>query len=391
MAEMIYHSSPSISQPAISFTRELIKLSKLLLPDSMAIHLQSIPELFFFSLQFRGNECMRQSALMAMTAIDQSLLKLKLSTTLRRSSFLTLKETLSFKRRHSNSNTTQVERASLSSKNKSQEKWNWDDIHDFLKEILNEPIKICEVLYKTHFFKKIANFFCPLQFLAFLKASSTSLNKLEDCMWLFIKCLIQIEEGVHFLLKHQLLDSIHEFFQASFLLTENQSDGSSTVSCVDFPNIKIYAHILCLLTASQFGLRLLQEFCFISSFYKLLELKNPIEIINLFLANFDYSNEGFTRLLLQKYNYSQCAWIILLLKQQLYDTDSRIFTLSLETLDEACYFNECKQILAESNLTLIHLGEASRSLLYHIASTSSGFQLFQNSEQLESELKLWFE
>ncbi|KAJ1499372.1 hypothetical protein HMI56_004422, partial [Coelomomyces lativittatus] len=233
-------------------------------------------------------------------------------------------------------------------------------------------------------------------------------------MWLFIKCLIQIEEGVHFLLKHQLLDSIHEFFQASFLLTENQSDGSSTVSCVDFPNIKIYAHILCLLTASQFGLRLLQEFCFISSFYKLLELKNPIEIINLFLANFDYSNEGFTRvwfnmaltsfsneirfsatshlkLLLQKYNYSQCAWIILLLKQQLYDTDSRIFTLSLETLDEACYFNECKQILAESNLTLIHLGEASRSLLYHIASTSSGFQLFQNSEQLESELKLWFE
>ncbi|KAJ1497235.1 hypothetical protein HMI56_005732, partial [Coelomomyces lativittatus] len=111
MAEMIYHSSPSISQPAISFTRELIKLSKLLLPDSMAIHLQSIPELFFFSLQFRGNECMRQSALMAMTAIDQSLLKLKLSTTLRRSSFLTLKETLSFKRRHSNSNTTQVERA----------------------------------------------------------------------------------------------------------------------------------------------------------------------------------------------------------------------------------------------------------------------------------------
>lgn len=174
------------------------------------------------------------------------------------------------------------------------------------------------------------------------------------------------------------------------------------------------------LSSDPKGLLMLERWRIFNMMYHIIDFKQRPDLINLLLANLDYSLMGHPRVLLSKaltagtkdmrihatnalrkyatrqrvmpsgQIISDSKWAIQLLVTQLYDPEVEVCATAVKILEKACNSKALLEYIVECRPALDHLGEIGAPLLLRFLSTSIGYHYLDGLDYISNEMDDWF-
>ncbi|KNE58783.1 hypothetical protein AMAG_04335 [Allomyces macrogynus ATCC 38327] len=428
--------SQAIMTTATALIGHLIELCNQLLPEHVAVAVQSLPGLFDLASRFRQREQIRHRAIAALAHIDESTTGVALAppsspTTAETDTGTTplrvpagaaaaradqVKALIGLAMDDAQVRALLHESGVLGAKAREYTKWSWPLLVELFQGPLMIPRRIDEVLRTTKFFKRMCSFYLPSKRLFCDLPMSKSNAIYIKVGTLIMTSLLSSSDGVNYLKEHRLL---HELAGALTSLDPNRGvpDWQQILTAARLERTLTlgYFTILGSMTKSDAGVLLLNQFRFFSLFYHLSELIDRPDIMRILIVSLDYAKDGHCRTLLSK--FLSCAveevrlfathhlrsllkqhpsgtptdleWLLRLLSHQLYDPAEGVYRAAVTIFDEACHREVAKQILVDLQPTLEHLGDAAQPLLMRVLSTSPGFRYLRLIGYIEREYERW--
>ncbi|KAI9223879.1 Rapamycin-insensitive companion of mTOR, middle domain-containing protein [Blastocladiella britannica] len=359
LIDLIGSSAPPVVARATGLIGALIELCNRLLPEKLAVEVQSLPGLFQLASVFRGRESVRHRAISALAHIDVSAgvvpaamdagapgatlaaaaaaaagtgkafgagpaselsvnncrpgfpqSRLSPSPSTVNTSGLAgarqrtdqVKVQMGFAMDDNAFRAMLNDSGVLAGKSREYTRWDWGVIGELLQGPLLNPRRVDEVLRSSKFFKRLASFFRPSKRL-FCDLPSNRNNvryiKIGDSL---VTCLLASSDGQIFLRENRLLHDV----AAALAGFDPSREGSSShlmlaVSRLEKTLTMGYFTIVGSMARFEAGIAILSHFRFFTLFYHLSEITSRPDIMRVLIVSLDYSREGHCRILLSKF------------------------------------------------------------------------------------------
>ena len=301
-------------------------------------------------------------------------------------------------------------------------KWKWDLILDIIEGPLLNPKRLEEAIKATKFLKRLVGFYRPFKY-RFSNARNTKPNQRYvrvGCA--LFRCLLQTIEGVQYLTESKLLRQLAE------CLAQLDSMSGLTSTSPLFAADRVsetmtsgYFALLGALSSDAQGLVILARWRILNMFYRIIDIQDRADLIQLLLGNMDFSIDSHLRVMLSK-ALTSCSkairifstkilrkyatkdipvnnqatasdvafWAISLLVTQLYDPDVEVSEVAVQILQEACNRKQYLEYVVKCRPALDHLGEIGAPLLLRFLSTSLGYKYLNGLDYITQEMDDWF-
>ncbi|CAJ0913292.1 7498_t:CDS:10 [Entrophospora sp. SA101] len=278
-------------------------------------------------------------------------------------------------------------------------KWEVKPIMELLQKILLNPRRLEESI-KINFIKSLLVFLSPnSRLFSDIVRSEENEKKYVDVGCTLLTTLLNNSYGVKYLEKKSFLRHISDCLNQ--LIPMNGISESEPLFSKDQINKTLtfgYFKIIGILCKCKEGLRLLEKFKILNTFYQLSELNGREDIIKSIINNLDYSMQrvrlystNYLGILLKKTEKNFTEWAVQLLITQLYDPMIEVCQMAIKILEELCDRNiDNIELMIKYRPYLDHLGEFGNNLLLKFLSTPIGFNYLYEINYLERELIDWF-
>ncbi|MCJ1320497.1 hypothetical protein MMC15_005837 [Xylographa vitiligo] len=301
-------------------------------------------------------------------------------------------------------------------------KWKWDLILDIIEGPLLNPKRLDEAIKATKFLKRLVGFYRPFKY-RFSNARNTKPNQRYvrvGCA--LFRCLLQTNEGVQYLteskLLRQLAECLAQLDRMSGLTSTSPLFAADRVSETMTSG---YFTLLGALSSDAQGLVMLARWRILNMFYRIIDVQDRADLIQLLLGNMDFSIDSHLRVMLSK-ALTSCPkairifstkilrkyatqdiptdnqgtasdvafWAIRLLVTQLYDPEVEVSEVAVQILQEACNRKPYLEYVVKCRPALDHLGEIGAPLLLRFLSTSLGYKYLDGLDYITQEMDDWF-
>ncbi|MCJ1472570.1 hypothetical protein MMC13_001219 [Lambiella insularis] len=300
--------------------------------------------------------------------------------------------------------------------------WKWDLILDIIEGPLLNPKRLEEAIKGTKFLKRLIGFYRPFKY-RFSDARNTKPNQRYvriGCA--LLKTLLKTSEGVQYLTESKLLRQL-----AECLAQLDKMSGLTSTSPL-FAADRVaetltggYFTLLGALSSDAQGLVMLGRWRMLNMFYRIIDLQDRSDLVQLLLGNMDFSIHSHLRVmlskaltscpktiriyatkLLRKYATREISantqaaesdvayWAIRLLITQLYDPEVEVSEVAVQVLQEACNRKQYLEYVVKCRPALDHLGEIGAPLLLRFLSTSLGYKYLDGLDYITQEMDDWF-
>ncbi|ORZ31474.1 Rapamycin-insensitive companion of mTOR, middle domain-domain-containing protein [Catenaria anguillulae PL171] len=354
LIDLIGQSPPQVMDKATGLIGSLIELCNQLLPEHIAVEVQSLPGLFDLASRFRTTEQVRHRAIAALAHIDESAgakpsvmaaaaavaassaaggglvgfmpsgsrvpsnmsaaaagidaggyggvgpsAALSNASRMRTDQ---VKVQMGLAMDDSTFRAMLLDSGVLSAKAREYTKWDWAVVTELLQGPLLSARRVDETLKSTKFFKRLASFFRPSKRLFCDLPVNRAHVRFIKIGALFVNCLLMSSEGGRFLADNRLL---HDIASALAGVDPNREGSTShqllAVSRLEKTLTMGYFTLVGSMAKSEMGLQLLGHFRFFTLFYHLSEISARTDIMRVLIVSLDYSKEGHCRILLSKF------------------------------------------------------------------------------------------
>ncbi|KAL7752498.1 hypothetical protein RI367_002032 [Sorochytrium milnesiophthora] len=427
LIDVIGESTKDVSTKATYLIRELIDQANRLLPDTMAINVQSLPGLFGLASVFRFNESSRHSAIAALSHIDQ-----KLSTggdgagqrvpgaggdTNRQSQKRQVEQTklkLGLIIDDNNFRTMVVDSGVLTWGVRDHRNWDWEAIDELFQGPLQNPKRLEELLKTTDFARRILDFYRPTKSYfsdMIITRANTNYIRVGGNV---LTTLASHPDGILLLSEHSLLDEIarslseidmHKMQDSGYIFSAINLEKTLSVGYFAL----VGALMKCIDSASILG-----RVHMFSLLYHATEATEREDLLRTLIVSLDYSIPGHARTLMEKVVTSSSTstrlfatnhlrmllrssekdmseWLISILVNQLYDPAPRIIHAACRALDEACEVDDGLATLVRLQPSLDHVLGIEDSLFLRFLSSSAGFRYLSSLGYIEQQMRHWFD
>ncbi|KAJ1548947.1 hypothetical protein HK405_012484, partial [Cladochytrium tenue] len=310
LAITIQDQNKEISVKSAMIVGELLDMSTGLLPASWNAKVQSLPALFMSASNF-SDELKRHQSTMALSYLES------LSATKERSLATGVQVELlnGFRQKHFDDAHAKAARQyqrleqaktkvrsqmedghfrfislelEKSTATKEFSKWNWDYVAELVQAIGLNSKRLDETLKGTRILRRLMTFFKPFSKQYSDIRSGKALSIYTRIGRDLLRALTSTPEGVRQLCEHRFLPEISECVE--------QLDPSRLETTLTGE----YFILLSELGKTTEGVRVLERFKLINSFYRLTEIRSRDDLVKCLLTGFDYSRDGHERLILAK-------------------------------------------------------------------------------------------
>nr|CAG8581682.1 1987_t:CDS:10 [Entrophospora candida] len=380
-----------LTRKSIIFISEILKLSSKLLPSSRFIKIQSLSKLFDLATRF-DDEILRNAATEALSYIyysNKSSNHSSSNSKVSKNSIIQIDD--------NQFRNMLIETQVLTTKDYT--KWEVKPIMELLQKILLNPRRLEESI-KINFIKSLLVFLSPnSRLFSDIVRSEENEKKYVDVGCTLLTTLLNNSYGVKYLEKKSFLRHISDCLNQ--LIPMNGISESEPLFSKDQINKTLtfgYFKIIGILCKCKEGLRLLEKFKILNTFYQLSELNGREDIIKSIINNLDYSMQrvrlystNYLGILLKKTEKNLTEWAVQLLITQLYDPMIEVCQMAIKILEELCDRNiDNIELMIKYRPYLDHLGEFGNNLLLKFLSTPIGFNYLYEINYLERELIDWF-
>ncbi|KAM7223648.1 Rapamycin-insensitive companion of mTOR, N-term domain containing protein [Rhypophila decipiens] len=413
---------------------EVLKLSSRLLPPSWSSKLQLLPELFTAAAKLHDeNHFIATGVIYQISSVSKTLYRSTSSSytpsVIPSSSSLEMGGLEEHPKNSSSLNLDEpafrqliVDSNVLTSSNYS--KWNWDIIIRLIEGPLTIGKRLEEAIKASKFAKRIMSFYRPFKYKFSEIKSSRNTQKYVRAGCSLMHTLLQSPEGIKYLSDNKLLRQVAE------CLAQCDPTSGLTAQFPMFSKDRLtetlcggYFPMLGVLSGDPKGNQMLDRWRIFNMMYRIVDLKQRPDLIKLMLANFDYSLQGHSRVLLSKAltagtkdiridatnalrKYAtrhrpvlqvggqegpgDSKWAIQLLVTQLYDPEIEVCATAVKILEKACNAKNQLEYIVECRPALDHLGEIGAPLLLRFLSTSIGYHYLDGLDYISNEMDDWF-
>ncbi|KAI1769575.1 Rapamycin-insensitive companion of mTOR, N-term-domain-containing protein [Hypoxylon sp. FL1150] len=300
-------------------------------------------------------------------------------------------------------------------------KWNWDVILRIIEGPLMNGKRVEEAIKASKFAKRLVGFYRPFKYKFSEIKNTRNTQKYVRVGCALMHTLLQTAEGIKYLADHKLVRQLAE------CLAQCDPTSGLTAQYPMFSKDRLidtlcggYFPMLGVLTSESKGLQMLERWKIFNMMYHIIDFKQRPDLVNLLLANLDYSLMGHPRVLLSKaltagtkeirinatnalrkyatrqrvmpsgQIISDSKWAIQLLVTQLYDPEIEVCATAVKILEKACNSKALLEYIVECRPALDHLGEIGAPLLLRFLSTSIGYHYLDGLDYISNEMDDWF-
>ncbi|KAI1777686.1 Rapamycin-insensitive companion of mTOR, N-term-domain-containing protein [Hypoxylon cercidicola] len=423
---------PTLKRKTTLLIGETLKLASRILPPSWSSELQLLPELFAAASQFEDEAHFNASGIVYQIS--------SVSRTLHRSSSAgynagylpssSMLENMGHQEETPKANAMVntddatfrqllIDSGVLGHSNPS--KWNWDVILRIIEGPLLNGKRVEEAIKASKFAKRLVGFYRPFKYKFSEIKNTRNTQKYVRVGCALMRTLLQTAEGIKYLADHKLVRQLAE------CLAQCDPTSGLTAQYPMFSKDRLidtlcggYFPMLGALSSEPRGLQMLERWRIFNMMYHIIDFKQRPDLINLLLANLDYSLMGHPRVLLSKaltagtkdirihatnalrkyatrqrvmpsgQIISDSKWAIQLLVTQLYDPEIEVCATAVKILEKACNSKALLEYIVECRPALDHLGEIGAPLLLRFLSTSIGYHYLDGLDYISNEMDDWF-
>ncbi|TNY18128.1 Rapamycin-insensitive companion of mTOR, N-term-domain-containing protein [Rhodotorula diobovata] len=295
---------------------------------------------------------------------------------------------------------------------KGENRWDFDALLTLVQGPLRNPRRLEEATRATKFMRRVLAFYHPFA----LRFSDLPKDPLTD-KWVDLGCelvstLVSSPVGAQYLAEDKLLPQLAEaLFQLDtasgvpILLTKDRIEGTLASG---------YFAMLGVLSRSEEGKGLLDQFKLWTAFYRVAEMRNREDLVRVVIQSVDYSTDGHARVFLSKaltssYKHirlfatqhlskllaaslAPAPWQIQLLVQQLYDSAPEVVSLAISILSAACAsLDVLRAVVALRPALEVLPDHEGEPLLTLFLADSEGVRYLQEIGWIERELETWYQ
>ncbi|KAI4870886.1 Rapamycin-insensitive companion of mTOR, N-term-domain-containing protein [Hypoxylon rubiginosum] len=423
---------PMLKRKTTLLIGETLKLASRILPPSWSSELQLLPELFAAASQFENEAHFNATGIVYQIS--------SVSRTLHRSSSAgynagylpssSMLENMGHQEETPKANAMVntddatfrqllIDSGVLGHSNPS--KWNWDVILRIIEGPLMNGKRVEEAIKASKFAKRLVGFYRPFKYKFSEIKNTRNTQKYVRVGCALMRTLLQTAEGFKYLADHKLVRQLAE------CLAQCDPTSGLTAQYPMFSKDRLidtlcggYFPMLGALSSDPKGLLMLERWRIFNMMYHIIDFKQRPDLINLLLANLDYSLMGHPRVLLSKaltagtkdmrihatnalrkyatrqrvmpsgQIISDSKWAIQLLVTQLYDPEVEVCATAVKILEKACNSKALLEYIVECRPALDHLGEIGAPLLLRFLSTSIGYHYLDGLDYISNEMDDWF-